>query len=167
MSSVQYYLSLFSSVYTHTARTIQNKYSRERNCAASVPISTFMCLWAIYIFPRSVCLFCCRKKCGPILGINKSLTDSRMWKLGLRPRAIPFLGIHNWDFRCSVPDGIKSGLWCLYLRRSMMKRVPISSGTEAGFSSAIFKFNSWSGDGIAGYKLDFRILLNWVKFQKF
>ncbi len=38
---------------------------------------SFMCLWAIYKFPRSVCLFCCRKICGPILG---------MWKLGLRPR---------------------------------------------------------------------------------
>jgi hypothetical protein len=24
--------------------------------------------------------------CGPILGICKSLTDTRMWKLGLRPR---------------------------------------------------------------------------------
>ncbi len=24
--------------------------------------------------------------CGPILGINKSLTDTCMWKLGLRPR---------------------------------------------------------------------------------
>ncbi len=63
-----------------------NKYSQKRNIAASVPISTFMCRCAIYIFPWSVCLFCCRKICGPILGIYKSLTDTWMWKLGLRQR---------------------------------------------------------------------------------
>ena len=43
-------------------------------------------LWEIYIFPGSVSLFCCREICGPILGIYKSLTDTWMWKLGLRPR---------------------------------------------------------------------------------
>ncbi len=37
-----------------------------------------------YIFP--VCLFCYRKICGRILGKYKSLTDTWMWKLGLRPR---------------------------------------------------------------------------------
>ncbi len=63
-----------------TNTEIRNKYSQLRNCAASVPISTFMCLWAIYIFTG------CRKICGPILGIYKSLTDTWMWKLGLRPR---------------------------------------------------------------------------------
>ncbi len=81
---------------------IRNKYSQKRNCAATAPISTFMCLCAIYIFPRSICLFCCRKICGPILGIYKSLTDTWMWKLGLRCRAIPRKGIHKWDFRCSA-----------------------------------------------------------------
>jgi hypothetical protein len=39
-----------------------------------------------YMFPGSVCLFCCRKICGPILGIYESLTDTWMWKLGLRQR---------------------------------------------------------------------------------
>jgi hypothetical protein len=38
-------------------------------------LPNFHILWAIYIFPRSVCLFCRRKICGPILGIYKSLTD--------------------------------------------------------------------------------------------
>jgi hypothetical protein len=35
-------------------------------------------------------------------GIYNSLTETWMWKLGLRPRAIPFLGKNKWDFRCSV-----------------------------------------------------------------
>ncbi len=43
-------------------------------------------VWAIYIFPRSVCLFCCWKIGGPTVGINRSLTEAWIWKLGLRPR---------------------------------------------------------------------------------
>ncbi len=65
----------------------RNKYSQKRNIGVSVPISTFMRLWAIYIFPRSVSL-CRRKYVEPILGLYKSLTDTWMLKLGLS-RAIP------------------------------------------------------------------------------
>jgi hypothetical protein len=46
---------------------------------------TLLYLWEIYKFPGLVCLFCCRGICGPILGIYKLLTDTWMWKLGLRP----------------------------------------------------------------------------------
>jgi hypothetical protein len=60
------------SVLVHCKNTIpkiRNKYSQKMNCVATVPISTFT-------FPRSICLFCCRKIFGPILGIYKSLTDT-------------------------------------------------------------------------------------------
>jgi hypothetical protein len=63
-----------------------NWYFQNRIIMFSFPVPTLIYLWEIYIFPGSVCLFCCREICGPILGIYKSLTDTWMWKLGLRPR---------------------------------------------------------------------------------
>ncbi len=69
-----------------TIPKIRNKYSQKRNCAATFPIPTFKFLWAIYKFPWSVCLLCCRKIGGLNVGIYRSLTDTWMWKLGLRPR---------------------------------------------------------------------------------
>jgi hypothetical protein len=52
-----------------------------------LPISTFMYLWAIYIFLGLVCLFCWSQIGRPILGIYKSFTDTWMWELGTRPRS--------------------------------------------------------------------------------
>jgi hypothetical protein len=64
----------------------RNKYSQKRNIGVSVPISTFMHLWIFfYIFPRSVCLFCWRKYVDRSWDYIR-LTDTWMWKLGLRPR---------------------------------------------------------------------------------
>jgi hypothetical protein len=59
-----------------TIPKIRNIYSQISNCTATVPIPTFMFLSAIYIFPRMVCILCCRKIGIPILGIRKSLTDT-------------------------------------------------------------------------------------------
>ncbi len=50
---------------------------------------TFICLRAKYIyciFLGSVHIFSCSRLSRPIAGICKSLTDTWMWKLGLRPR---------------------------------------------------------------------------------
>ncbi len=67
---------------------IRNIYFQKRNCAATVLISTFMCLWAISIFPPSICLFCCRKRCVDRSWeyINRSQTHECGNWLGLRPR---------------------------------------------------------------------------------
>ncbi len=48
-----------------TATSIPFIYSFSGNCAASAPISTFMCLWAIYIFPGSVHIFPPAEKADP------------------------------------------------------------------------------------------------------
>ncbi len=48
--------------FLHTAKTkYRNFESNIGNIGVSVPISTFMRLWVIYIFPPSVGLFCWRK----------------------------------------------------------------------------------------------------------
>ncbi len=64
-----------------TITKIRNKYSQKWNWPDLFPVPTFTFRWAIYIFPRSVFLFCCRKIGGPI--------PHRSWicKLGLRPRS--------------------------------------------------------------------------------
>ncbi len=63
-----------------------NCYFQNRIIMFCLPVPTLIYLWELHIFPRSTCLFCCREICRPILGIYKSLIDTWMWELGLRPR---------------------------------------------------------------------------------
>ncbi len=68
-----------------------------------LPISTFMYLWAIYIFPLSVSQ-------GLIVGIYKALTDTWMWKLGTRSHSF-ISGIYVSNF----PYSARYGKWTLHL----------------------------------------------------
>ena len=43
-------------------------YFQNRIIMFCLPDLTLIYLWEIYIFPGSVCIFCCREICGPILG---------------------------------------------------------------------------------------------------
>ncbi len=80
----------------------RNKYSQKRNIGVSISISTFMRLWAIYIFPRSVSLFCWRKYVDRSSWdyVNHSQTHE-CWNWGWG-RAIPRKGIHKGNFLCSA-----------------------------------------------------------------
>jgi hypothetical protein len=53
-----------------TKPKIRNKCSQKRNCATTVQFLYSGFCEPIYIFPQSVCLFCCKKIGGLIVGIN-------------------------------------------------------------------------------------------------
>ncbi len=101
-----------SQTYTGNKITVHTQYSyalctakfetniprKGRNCAASFHIHVSL---TIYIFPESVCLFCCRKYVNRSWeDINRSQThECGNWDWG---RAIPRKRIYKWYFRCSV-----------------------------------------------------------------
>ncbi len=84
------------SSYDYMDHTLQRQYTEntkqifpEIKLCGPLPDSyTFMFLSAIYIFPQSVCLLCCRKIGGPTVGIYKSLTDN---EFGIGTEAMQFL----------------------------------------------------------------------------
>ncbi len=91
----------------NTATEILFSYSQKRNCTALVPISTFMCLWQIYVFPGSVHISSCSRIGRPIV---RTLTDTWMRKLGLRPRK-SFAGNMFFEFSVMCPYSVWRVSW--------------------------------------------------------
>ncbi len=81
-----------------TAKAIPFIYSFSGNCAASAPISTFMCLWSIYILPGLVHIFPPAETAAPSWEyiIRSQTHECRNWDWG---PDIPFLGIFASNFR--------------------------------------------------------------------
>jgi hypothetical protein len=95
------------TVQRHNTKNVKQIFPEKELRRHSPNSYTFMFLWAIYIFPRSVCLFCCRKIGVPSVRIysiaRSQIHECGSWDWGL---AIPFLGIHKSKFLCLADNSL-------------------------------------------------------------
>ncbi len=94
----------------------------KRNCAAIVPISSLMCLWAIFIFPGSAHIYSSTSTGRTIVGIqyiNCSQThECENWDWG---RTIRFLGRFVLNFRyCVSSVKNESSFWLFFGQMSFV-----------------------------------------------
>ncbi len=117
----------------YTATAIPFIYSFSGNSTASTPISTFMCLWAIYIFPGSVYTYFLQQNRqthrGNIHIIRSQTHECGNWDWG---PDIPFLGIFVSNFRHFVFAVQQTGAQQTKVRKFDVRNVP-SHFTEKHF----------------------------------
>ncbi len=115
------------SIARYTATKIPFMHSQKRNCVASVPISTFTCLWAVHTFPGPVHIFSCSRIGRPILGyVNRSQTH----ECGNLTKAAQLL---FWEF--SVLSLCSEGPW--FGSRSWRDSSPNTRFKDNGRSSLL------------------------------
>ncbi len=78
------YLFLCITARHSTENSKQIFPEKELRGSVPLPVSTFMCLWAIYV-PAIGLPILLLENMGTEPGLNKSCTGTGMWKLGLRP----------------------------------------------------------------------------------
>jgi hypothetical protein len=95
---------VFSSTTKNQCRKFETNIPRKEIARPHFPISTFMCLWAIYI-PTIDLPILLQEICGVDHSweytyiVNRAQThECGNWDCG---RTIPRKGLHKWDFRCS------------------------------------------------------------------
>ncbi len=116
-------------------------YSFSGNFTASVPISTFMCLWAIYIFPGSVHIFPCSWIGRPILDIQyinlSQIFECRNWETE-HYNSVLEITIHFWEYingnQTFILDIHQLHLQCTTAYSELVThKVPANTHTELEF----------------------------------